>query len=80
MPVRPERVTVRRVDEDHGNPLKMWEEMGKPLSLNRAEVSALKEKSDVLPESWPFAWENGCLTLEGELGVNDVYFFEIQEA
>ena len=46
------------------------------LTLNL--YSELKEKSDVLPEAWPFAWENGCLTLEAELGVNDVYFFEVR--
>ncbi len=31
------------------------------------------------PEEWPFAYENGVLTLEAELGVNDVYFFEITQ-
>jgi xylan 1,4-beta-xylosidase len=78
MPARPAGITLRRVDENHGNPLRLWEEMGSPVSLNRAEVEALKEKSDVRPEAWPFAWEDGVLTLEAELGVNDVYFFEIQ--
>ena len=78
LPVKPAGVTLRRIDEDHGNPYRLWQEMGSPLSLNRAEVSELKEKSDVLPEAWPFAWENGCLTLEAELGVNDVYFFEVR--
>ena len=78
LPAKPAGVTLRRIDEDHGNPCRLWQEMGSPLSLNRAEVSELKEKSDVLPEAWPFAWENGCLTLEAELGVNDVYFFEVR--
>ena len=78
MPAAPAKVTLRRIDESHGNPLRLWEEMGKPVSLNRAEVEVLKEKSDVRPEPFPFAWENGILTLDAELGVNDVYFFEIQ--
>ena len=38
----------------------------------------LKEKSAVKPEAWPFAWDRGVLTLEAELGVNDVYFFEVK--
>ena len=38
----------------------------------------LKRQSAVNDESWPFAYENGVLTLEAELGVNDVYFFEIR--
>ena len=75
---KPSKVTLRRVDETHGNPLPLWEAMGSPLSLNRAEVQELKAKTDVQPEAWPFAWENGILTLEAELGVNDVYFFEAE--
>jgi len=78
MAEKPEKVTLRRVDSEHGNPLSLWEGMGAPLSLNRAEVQEIKEKSDVKPEEWPFVWENGVLTLEAELGVNDVYFFEIE--
>ena len=74
----PAAVTVRRVDEDHGNPLKLWEAMGSPISLNKAEVAALKEQSAVTDEPWPFTYENGVLTLEASLGVNDVYSFTIQ--
>lgn len=75
---KPSKVTLRRVDETHGNPLPLWEAMGSPLSLNRAEVQELKAKTDVQPEAWPFVWENGILTLEADLGVNDVYFFEVE--
>lgn len=74
---KPGAVTLRRIDEEHGNPLRLWEEMGSPLSLNRAEVEDLKARSAVRPEPCPFAWEDGVLTLEAELGVNDVCFFEI---
>ncbi len=76
-PATPKSVTLRRVDEDHGNPLRLWQEMGSPLSLNRAEVECLKEKSAVRPESCPVCWKDGLLTLEADLAVNDVYFFEI---
>ena len=62
---RPRRVTVRRIDEDHGNPLKLWEAMGRPDALNPAEVEALKDKSAVRPETWPFTWEDGVLTGQG---------------
>jgi len=78
LPAKPKKVTVRRIDEDHGNPYRLWQEMGSPLSLNRTEINQLKERSDVLPESCPFAWQDGVLTLEAELGVNDVYFFEAE--
>ena len=75
---KPASVTVRRVDEEHGNPLKLWEEMGKPVSLNRAEVEDLKARSAVQAEDWPFTWQDGMLTIRAELGVNDVYGFVIR--
>ena len=75
---RPQRVTLRRIDETHGNPLRLWEEMGRPDYLNRAEVEDLKSRSAVLPEAWPFDWADGVLTLRAALGVNDVYGFVIE--
>ena len=76
---KPECVTVKRIDEDHGNPLKLWEEMGSPNYLNRQEVETLKQRSEVAAESWPFTWENGMLTIRACLGINDVYGFVIHE-
>ena len=78
LPERPRRVTLRRIDEDHGNPLKLWEEMGRPDYLNRAEVEALKTRSAVEAEDWPFDWADGVLTLRASLAVNDVYGFRIE--
>ena len=75
---RPESVTVKRIDETHGNPLKLWEEMGRPDYLSRAEVEELKRRSAVESESWPFTWENSVMTIRAELGVNDVYGFVIR--
>ena len=75
---KPESMTVKRIDEEHGNPLKLWEEMGRPEYLNRAEVEDLKRRSAVEPEAWPFTWDNGVLTIRAELGVNDVYGFVIR--
>lgn len=74
---RPRKVLLRRVDEEHGNPLRIWETMGKPRDLNRFEVEEIREKSAVREEEWPFVYENGILTLRAGLGVNDVYFFRV---
>ena len=74
LPQAPRQVLVRRVDEAHGNPLPLWEAMGRPQSLNRQEVEQIKAQSAVTEEAWPFTFENGMLTVEAELGVNDVYF------
>ena len=78
LPTRPQNVSLQRIDEEHGNPLKLWEEMGKPDYLNRAEVESIKQRSTVIPEVWPFEWADGVLTIRADLGVNDVYGFVIQ--
>ena len=52
--------------------------MGSPQDMNRREVEALKEKTALRREPWPFTWENGILTITAELGVNDLYFIEIE--
>ena len=31
-------------------------------------------------EAWPFACEDGRVTFEAELGVNDVWFFTVKNA
>ena len=74
----PQSVTVRRVDESHGNPLKLWEDMGKPEQLTREEIEALKNASAVTDEAWPFTCQDGKVELTVELSVNDVYFISIQ--
>ena len=74
----PASVTLRRVDEEHGNPLKLWQEMGSPLSLNKAEIRSLTEGSTVEDEPWPFLFDGGVLRAEAELGVNDVYFLTVR--
>ena len=74
----PAAVMARRIDEAHGNPLRVWEEMGSPVSLNKREVNELIEKSKVVDEPWPFTYKEGVLTITAELGVNDVYFFTVK--
>lgn len=76
----PSSLTLRRVDEEHGNPLKVWEAMGSPVALNRAEEERILRESDVIEEPWPCAFEDGWACFEAELGVNDVYFFTIKTA
>ncbi len=78
LPAKAKRVTAKCIDEEHGNPLILWQAMGKPDYLNCAEVEDIKKRSSVEPEFWPFGWEDGVLTIRAELGVNDVYGFVIQ--
>ena len=76
---KPQKVTLKRIDESHGNPLRLWESMGSPVDLTPAEVDKIKRESAVHEEEWPFRYENGTLTVRAALGVNDVYGFVIRE-
>ena len=78
LPERPQSVTLRRVDETHGNPLALWEAMGSPTDLTPGETEQIRLQSAVREETWPFEYENGVLTLRAALGVNDVYGFAIR--
>lgn len=73
----PERVTIRRIDEDHGNPLKLWEAMGSPQVPTPEQVRQIQAQSAVEPESLPFTYADGWLHLSVTLGDNDVFFIEI---
>lgn len=75
----PKTVCVRRIDKNHGNPLRLWEEMGSPVSLNRFEVRSIAECSAVFDEPWPAEYKDRVLTIRARLGVNDVYFFRVVE-
>lgn len=73
----PRKVILQRIDEDHCNPLKIWEEMGRPEGLNAGEVTQIKEKSCMAEEEMAFEFEDGNVYFEAELAVNDVYFIRI---
>lgn len=75
----PKKVILQRIDEEHCNPLKLWEAMGSPLDLRRDEIEELKEKSRLRDEQAEFCFENGVLTFKAELGVNDIYFLRIEK-
>ena len=78
MPGKPASVTLKRIDETHGNPLRIWEEMGSPETLTPAETEAIRQRSAVEAENWPYSYEDGILTVKAALGVNDVYGFVIR--
>ena len=78
MPGEPESVTVKRIDETHGNPLRIWEEMGSPETLTPAETEEIRRRSAAEAGEWPYSYENGVLTFRAALGVNDVYGFVVR--
>ena len=74
----PVKVCQRRIDENSGNPLKIWKEMGSPMSLNKAEIDLITEKSAAEDAPCGFGYNDGVLKLHTELGVNDVVFLTIE--
>lgn len=79
LPAAPRAVVAWRIDEDHCNPARAWQEMGRPMHPTPAQLELLRQASELRPEFWPVTYENGVLTLETVLGTNDLCFIWIQE-
>ncbi|MFV0361925.1 MAG: GH39 family glycosyl hydrolase [Suipraeoptans sp.] len=75
---KPQKVILKRIDENHCNPLRVWEEMDKPKDLNHAEINEIIQKSRMYEEEMPYDYANGILSINADLGVNDVYFIKIE--
>lgn len=74
----PQDVLLERIDEEHCNPLKIWEEQGCPADLNAEEVKAIIEESAMKEEKMEYRYEENMLCLDANLGVNDVYLIQIR--
>lgn len=60
----PQSIFIERIDDDHANPFKVWNEMGKPESLKADQVSKLELSSQLKKESLNGKFENNTLLLE----------------
>lgn len=76
-PKAPKAVILERIDEDHCNPLKIWQEQGCPEELNQVEVAQIIKQSAMIEEELPYDYSGGCVSFIVELGVNDIYFIRI---
>ena len=59
----PLAVFVEHIDEDHANPRKKWEELGKPDYLSAYEVGTLKAASELVKEPMEWKYEQGNVHL-----------------
>jgi xylan 1,4-beta-xylosidase len=52
--LQPKKCYIERIDEDHANPRKVWQEMGSPEYLSISEVERLQAASQLIqePQSW----------------------------
>lgn len=75
----PRRVYLQRIDEEHCNPRRVWEEMGSPNDLNHAEVEQILKASEMTDEELSYNYADGELCTEVMVGVNDIYFIRIEK-
>ena len=74
----PRRVTLQRIDEEHCNPLGLWEAMGSPRDMTRAQLADLRARSAMVDEAADYTYADGVLTFRTELGVNDICFLRVE--
>jgi xylan 1,4-beta-xylosidase len=60
----PRSVELERVDADHGNPRRIWEEMGEPEYLTSSQVGTLKGASGIEKEKLSFRQVPGGIEME----------------
>jgi len=74
----PKKAILRRIDENHVNPKKVWEEMGSPKTPNLRQVREIEEVSAAEREEIPFTCDEGMLTVTAELHSNDLWFITFE--
>ncbi|MEP6567810.1 MAG: hypothetical protein ABJB10_21960, partial [Mesorhizobium sp.] len=60
----PRGATIRRIDADHANAKRRWQEMGSPDYLSPALVAELNGVSECESKPHPFDFQDGHLALE----------------
>lgn len=61
---QPRVAHVERIDREHANPKRVWQEMGEPRYLSQTEVHELRAASALVAEPLPFAYENGVVEFD----------------
>lgn len=80
MDAEPKSVAAMFIDDDHGNPMRVWrEKYAGRNDLNGREIQEITERSAVRPEPWDHIFRDETLEIEVELGVNDVCLVKIEQ-
>jgi len=58
---------IQRIDEDHANPKRLWQEMGQPEYLGDKDLESLEEASEVVSEKQTFKFQDGSVFLKVDL-------------
>ncbi len=76
----PRRAYALRIDEEHANPRRAWEEMGKPGYLSARQVEKLKEASRMEPEEQGWKYDGGKVEMSLSLPAHAVVALTIEFA
>ena len=71
-------VTVQRIDDTHCNPKRLWQELGTPDNLTKAQAAEIKEKTRLREEALPFRAAGGKTELSVSLSTNDVLLISVK--
>lgn len=67
------------VDEDHGNPLKIWHELGEPANPSKEDVKILRESAVPWIRTQQLLADASELTIRLNLSANAVLWFELRK-
>ena len=65
-------VSIERIDDGHCNPKRIWQEMGAPDNLTKAQAEAIRQQTRLYAEPLLFKAANGKTTFSVPLSTNDV--------
>jgi len=72
-------VTQQRIDDDHCNPKRLWQELGAPQNLTPKQVEEIKERSRLREEMVQFRTENRKTRLHCHLATNDIILYTLRK-
>jgi xylan 1,4-beta-xylosidase len=61
---QPSAVRLSRIDEEHCNPARAWQEMGQPEYLSAQAVESIRAASSAAPLALPFSVDQGALVVD----------------
>jgi xylan 1,4-beta-xylosidase len=65
--LEPASARIRRIDQDHANPKRLWQEMGEPDDLSDKDLERLEEASQLVSRKQPLSFHDGSISLKVRL-------------
>jgi len=75
---KPTGARIQRIDEDHANPKRLWQEMGEPECLSDKDLESLEEASQLVTEKQSLRYQDGAVFLKVDLPPHAVAAVTIQ--